>query len=164
VLKHFGTRSRQRKCQKNVTTKKEETNEKTFELCEILCREGYNVTENGFCMKFYETKAKQDAAEKQCQDDGGHLINIDSELKHRDVKNYLHGIRELVWLDGRRNDLKSPWKFTYGSQTRYITWAPGQPDDAPISLCLVLDKYDSRPLHDVDCGVAFTFLCEVTTQ
>ena len=164
VLQYFGTRSRQRKCQKRGKTNKEKTNENDFSLCErALCPNDYNITENGFCMKFYDTIMKQAAAEKRCQNDGGHLVNIDSGLKHEDVKKYLHGIKQLVLVDGRRQDVKSPWKYKYGLQRRYIKWAPGQPHDESISLCLVLDESDTRFLHDRYCERGYPFLCEIPT-
>lgn len=164
-LGYFGTKSRQRHCrQKSAMFKREvgDTSENQLGLCEGFCPAEYNVTENGFCLKFYETESTHDSGRNQCLQDGGHLINIDSDRKQEDVKTLLQGFRKGVHIDGRRTDLSSPWQFSYGSTERHLRWANGQPDDETISLCLRLDESDARLLHDCNCDFKLSYLCEIS--
>ncbi|XP_060601293.1 uncharacterized protein LOC132754657 [Ruditapes philippinarum] len=96
----------------------------------MTCPNGYNLTKNGFCMKFYSDKrSKRDVAKQQCQKDGGHLVNIDSELKYADVSSLLLGWNSKggIWIDGHRKAVSSPWEYTYGSKNGFFKWYPGEP-------------------------------------
>ncbi|XP_060579722.1 C-type lectin mannose-binding isoform-like [Ruditapes philippinarum] len=139
--------------------------EKEFGICIGHCPNGYNITKNGFCMKlFADKKVKQNAAEQQCQKDGGHLINIDSEFKLEDVSSLLTGfsIDTGIWIDGHRKDVNSPWKYTYGSQKGFFKWYPSQPTNGSNELCLVIALYSHGvKWYDVACTNSYYSMCEI---
>ncbi|XP_060579720.1 uncharacterized protein LOC132736581 [Ruditapes philippinarum] len=146
----FGSKLRTRRCSVNMTSCEIDSNsrtEKEFGICimEKTCPKGYNITKNGFCMKFYaDTEVKKDAAEQQCQKDGGHLVNIDSEMKlFEDVSSLLTGFSTNIgiWIDGHRKDASSPWEYTYGSQKTFFKWYPSEPGNGSNDLCLVIALY-----------------------
>jgi hypothetical protein len=137
--------------------------EKEFGICIGNCPSGYNITKNGFCMKFYTDKGvEQDAAEQQCQKDGGHLINIDSEIKLEDVSSLLTGFGAAIWIDGHRKDVHSPWVYTYGSQKGFFKWYPSQPDNSSNELCLYIALYSNGvKWHNYSCSGTLYSICEI---
>jgi hypothetical protein len=164
----FGSKFRTRRCSVNMTTCEIDSNsrtEKEFGICIGHCPNGYNITKNGFCMKFYaDNTVKKDAAEQQCQKDGGHLINIDSEMKLEDVSSLLTGFSrgKGIWIDGHRKDVSSPWEYTYGSQKTIFKWYPGQPSNTSNSLCLVIALYNNGVRwHDNSCTTLYFSICEI---
>ncbi|XP_060575552.1 lithostathine-2-like [Ruditapes philippinarum] len=166
----FGSKFRTRRCNVNMTSCEIESNsraEKEFEICimDMACPNGYNLTKNGYCMKFDAVKqVTKTVAEQQCQKDGGHLLNIDSELKYKDVIGHLNGFSTAgIWIDGHRKDVNSPWKYTYGSQKGFFKWLSGQPDNNSDELCLVI-VFSSGDItwRDVTCTYSFYSICEIT--
>ena len=105
----------------------------------------------------------EDEAEKQCQKDGGHLVNIDSEIKYEDVTSILTGFSNKgIWIDGRRKDVSSPWEYTYGSQKGFFKWYTGEPHERSIDLCLVVILYSNGlKFHDIKCPNIYYYICEI---
>jgi hypothetical protein len=85
----FEGHTRRRTCGLNTTYCKhfsEPTNVTDTRLCERVCPKDYTATSHGFCLKFYDKeRLARDDAEKVCQGDGGHLVNVDSEMKVQNV-------------------------------------------------------------------------------
>jgi hypothetical protein len=164
----FGSKFRTRRCSVNMTSCEIDSNrrtEKEFGICIGHCPNGYNITKNGFCMKlFADITVKKDAAEQQCQKDGGHLVNIDSEIKFKDVSSLLTGYSSLaIWIDGHRKDVNSPWEYTYGSQSGFFKWhSPGQPGNKSNELCLIimLQGHDVK-WYDYLCTSSCFSICEI---
>ncbi|XP_053391517.1 C-type lectin lectoxin-Thr1-like [Mercenaria mercenaria] len=135
-------------------------------ICGGFCPKDYNVTKNGFCVKLYSDKQRtqtQVSAEQQCQDDGGHLMNIDSEEKYEDVSSLLKGFSSGVWIDGHRKDVSSPWQYKYGSQKGFFKWKSGQPSNGSNELCLLIYLSSGTTLvwYDNTCGSNYYNLCEI---
>ncbi|KAL4219370.1 hypothetical protein ACF0H5_021950 [Mactra antiquata] len=157
----FGIRTRTRACNYhkdvgNINNIIESDNK----LCEGKCPDDYNITKHGYCIKFYtETKVNDDAATK-CRNDGGYLLNIESEQKHEDIKGILQGYNGYPAVGGRRKDVSSPWIYEYGNQNGFLEWQAGQPNNWATGLCLCLNDA-TRLLHDVACAVKSAFLCEI---
>ncbi|XP_060555604.1 snaclec 5-like [Ruditapes philippinarum] len=108
-----------------------------------------------------KTRNKKEA-ELQCQDDNGHLVNIDSEIKYEDVKNLMEGFRSYVWIDGYRKDVSSPWAYTYGSQKGFFKWQTNQPSNGSSELCLIGYRYSGGiQWLDNNCNSAYYSICEV---
>ena len=138
----FGSKFRTRQCNLDRTACKLDTKnskiEKEFGICGGLCPHDHNVTRHGFCLKFYNDRVRNRyEAELQCKEDGGYLINIDSEIKHEDVKS-LSNATSRVYIDGTRKDVGSPWKFSYGSQNTFLKWSKGQPSNSPDVCVMIL--------------------------
>jgi hypothetical protein len=162
----FGSKFRTRRCSVNMTTCEIDSNnrtEKEFGICVGHCPSGYNITKNGFCMKLYADKqVTKNAAEQQCQKDGGHLINIDSEMKLEDVSSLLTDFNgKGIWIDGHRKDVNSPWEYTYGSQKTFFRWYSSEPDNTSKSLCLVIVLFSNGvKWHDNSCTSTYFSICE----
>jgi hypothetical protein len=140
----FGSKFRTRRCSVDVTSCETDSInriEKEFGICIGRCPNRYNITKHGFCMKLYADKqVTKNAAEQQCEKDGGHLVNIDSEMKYKDVDSLLtdFSASKGIWIDGHRKDVNSPWEYTYGSQKGFFKWKSGQPDNRSNDLCLLI--------------------------
>ena len=167
VVDKFGSKFRTRDCiiNKTICDKDSERKiDKEIGLC-FWCPEGYNLTKNGFCLKFVtDKKMVQNDAEKQCQKDGGHLVNIDSEVKYEDISSILAGFTYSagIWIDGRRKDVSSPWKYMYGSQKGFFKWHSGEPDENPKDLCLIVARYYKNPsFFDAYCTSGYYYMCEI---
>ena len=164
----FGSKSRTRRCSINTTTCEIDSNskiEKEFGICIKYCPEGYNLTKNDFCLKFVADKQmSKDEAEKECQKDGGHLVNIDSEVKYEDVTSIVTGfsINVGIWVDGRRKDVSSPWKYTYGSLKGFFKWFPGYPQNNSNYICLAVVWYENGvKFFDTECTNTYYHICEI---
>ncbi|XP_060603999.1 uncharacterized protein LOC132756872 [Ruditapes philippinarum] len=153
---YIASRKRTRKCGRYQSGDKL-TTETDIGICEGLCSKAYNVTTNGFCVKLYVNFKTFDDAEKQCQADGGHVINIDSVLKNGDVKTLLQGISANVYIDGQRKDSSSAWLTINGSQKQFFNWASGEPDSG---LCIRIYPCNSF-WYDSSCTSNRPFICEI---
>jgi hypothetical protein len=153
---YIASRKRTRKCGRYQSEDKM-TTETDIGICEGFCPKDYNLTTNGFCVKLYVERKSFGDAEKQCQADGGHVINIDSELKNGDVKKLLQGFNAYVRIDGQRKDSSSAWLTINGSKKTFVTWASGEPDS---SLCIIM-HYSNSYWYDSACTSTRPFVCEI---
>ncbi|XP_045210987.2 uncharacterized protein LOC123562414 [Mercenaria mercenaria] len=155
---YIATRKRTRMCGRNPSALQHgnKTTETDISICEGFCPQDYNVTANGFCVKLYVSAKTFDDAQKQCREDGGHLINIDTDLKYGDVKAVLKGFSKYVFIDGRRKDSSSPWLVENGSKKIFFRWASGEPG---TSLCMLI-HYSNQLFYDYTCTSVLPFLCE----
>ncbi|XP_053381352.1 uncharacterized protein LOC128549113 [Mercenaria mercenaria] len=157
---YIATRKRTRTCEINPPSLEQgnRTTETDITICEGFCPKDYNITANGFCVKLYVSRKTFDDAEKQCSEDGGHVMNIDSELKNGDVQKVLQGFGSYVHIDGRRKDSSSAWMAMNGSQKRFFNWNSGEPDSY---LCIMMHPSNSY-WYDSTCTSNRPFLCEIT--
>ncbi|XP_060583886.1 C-type lectin domain family 6 member A-like [Ruditapes philippinarum] len=166
----IGSKVRTRQCNVNKTRCEIHSNsrtEKEFGICIGYCPNGYNITKNGFCIKFYSDKKVKKEAEKHCQKDGGHLVNIDSELKYNDVSSLLTDLNtnRWIWIDGHRKDVSSPWKYTYGSQKGFFKWSISEPHNGSNDLCLFITLYSHGvKWHDITCTSLHVSICEISKE
>ncbi|KAL4231967.1 hypothetical protein ACF0H5_009544 [Mactra antiquata] len=157
---YFGTRTRTRQCvDKRSSESNSYKNETDIGLCEGYCPVGANITAHGFCFKLHLNTMSHDNADAFCENEGGHLINIDSTEKLEDVKNMLNGFSVHIHIGGRRATSSSPWVYKYGSQHPAITWASGEPDNRSNELSLVFYPPDNT-WHDVSGTTSRHFVCE----
>jgi hypothetical protein len=134
------------------------TIETDFGLCEGFCPKAYNVTTNGFCVKLHVNSKTFDDAEKQCQADGGHMMNTDSELKNADVTEFLHEFNSYIYIDGRRKDSSSEWVTVDNSPKRFFYWASGQPGGG---FCIKMHHSNIYWHDSSSCTVKRPFICEI---
>jgi hypothetical protein len=138
----FGSKFRTRQCRVNTTRCEIDSStltEKEFGICIGVCPIRYNITIHGLCLKlFADNKGKEDVAKQQCQKDGGHIVNIYSEMKLEDVTNLLTGFNPRIWIDGHRKDPSSPWEYTYGSNNGFFKWYKTEPQNKSNELCLMV--------------------------
>ncbi|XP_060579904.1 C-type lectin lectoxin-Thr1-like [Ruditapes philippinarum] len=153
---YIDSRIRTRKCGRYQSGDKL-TTETDIGICEGICSKAYNLTANGFCVKLYVERKSFNDAEKQCQVDGGHVINIDSELKNGDVTKLLQGFNTHIYIDGQRKNTSSAWLTINGSKKQFFHWASGEPHSG---LCIIIHSnsywYDSTV-----CTTSRPFICEI---
>ncbi|XP_053381350.1 uncharacterized protein LOC128549112 [Mercenaria mercenaria] len=156
----ISTRKRTRLCGKNQYSpvkNETKTTATDISICEGFCPKDYNMTANGFCVKLYVSRKTFDDAEKQCREDGGHVINIDSTMKNKDVKAVTQGFSNAIFIDGQRKDSSSPWLAMNGSEKKFFNWNSGEPDS---SLCIYL-HYANSYWYDSTCTTTRPFVCEI---
>lgn len=163
--RYFGIKKRTRTCN---TDKRTGVNtlrklEEDVSVCVgALCPADYNLTANGFCLKFYGLSKNWNETDKICRNDGGNLVYIGNDEKFNDVKKMLEGVKGFIWIDGRRNDIRSPWKSSDGNEITKFYWLSGQPNNGGDELCLVLDPETTRGWHDASCLSSYLAFCEIT--
>lgn len=166
-LGEFGSKFRTRQCGDKTSLCDVNINNRTEKesgICVGVCPNDYNITKNGFCLKLYADLGRSyDTAEQQCKKDGGHLVNIDNEVKYGDVNSMLQGFSKTVRVNGRRKDVSSPWEFTYGSQKSFFKWCSSCPHNGTHQLCLIAYlSSGSVIIDDYTCSVLLYSLCEIT--
>ncbi|XP_060589900.1 uncharacterized protein LOC132745091 [Ruditapes philippinarum] len=165
ILNQFGIRNRSRECIRETSENGKMSEVETdFGLCEgrdnqLMCPKTYNFTSNGFCIKLQVTSKTHDDAEAECNEDGGHLININSDLKYADVKTVLSGFSVIdIIIGGRRKSKTSLWEYTYGINSGYFKWYPGYPRSENSKLCLALENLK---WFNLPCNSRWPSLCEI---
>ncbi|KAL4217593.1 positive regulation of myeloid dendritic cell activation [Mactra antiquata] len=135
---------------------------------DYICPVDYTITEHGFCIRVYHSiKEKRDNAEKMCQLDGGHLVNIDSEAKRYDINQTLARYREIdiIWIDGKKIVAGGDWEYHFAPQEPdFYLWAASEPN-TPNDLCKVYDRKASGTglwyWWDRSCLAAYNFVCQI---
>lgn len=157
VRGYVGTKKRTRKCGKiNNAEDKIETD---YKICEGTCLFGYNKTKNGYCLKLHLNKQNHDNAEKLCEQEGSHLVNIDTVGKALDIKQLIQGTSPYIVIGGKRNDFSSPYVYKYGSPKAAVKWTSGHPTNSTSSLCSALHPTLFK-LYDKSCAFVSYFMCE----
>lgn len=169
----FGGQNRSRNCGFNTTLCVRYSPprfEYETKVCEsdYICPDDYTLTEHGYCVKVYHNvKEKRENAEKTCRSDGGHLVNIDSEVKRYDINQTLSKYRylDILWIDGKKTMSGGDWEFHFTPQDPdFLLWAATEPN-TPADLCKVYDKRASGTNHwfwyDRSCLAAYNFVCQI---
>lgn len=161
---HFGAKFRTRECGVNYTACDSDTRakKKESEICIGYCPENYNITKNGYCVKLYNMQTTRLEADMQCKQNDGNLINIDSDRKYRDIKDFVESQNFVsqFWIDGQRRYDSSVWEYEYGSTDGFFQWASGEPSNGVGEECLAVKGF--RMLwNDVSCSDVFYAMCEV---
>jgi hypothetical protein len=160
----FGARTRSRKCGGSssiCSSVSSETVETDNQICQRKC--SHTLTANKYCIKLYKSVERtQKDAQEICHKDGGYLMNLDSEMKVKDVNEYFTNISfsSDVWIDGTRTLPNGDWKYEYGStDTNFSLWYGSEPastDDCKAYVYQNYKKWFGRP-----CGNIHYTLCEI---
>ena len=74
-----------------------------------------------------QTKAE---AQKKCEEQGGHLVRIDSKAKQAFVQKLVSNVAgDVVWIDGSDAGHEGDWRFSDGRKITSFNWRPGTPDN-----------------------------------
>lgn len=165
----YGAQNRSRTCGnrdiKLCKTKGQRKTEVDYRVCEgQWCPKNYTLTGNGFCIGLHlDVKYNRSAAASACKQEGGYLVNIDSELKADDVNGMLEEMswRNRVWIDGIRTQPSGPWRHEYGpNDPTYSNWLFGKPDN--IFDCRVYMNNMNQWYWLVQtCWSEYSFICEI---
>ncbi|KAH3733549.1 hypothetical protein DPMN_039978 [Dreissena polymorpha] len=169
----FGFKSRSRVCWFEKHDACNRTGEQTVEndnnVCEGRCPLSYtfyNATNS--CLKYSKEKLNQNAAEKVCKQDGGHLLNTDTEGKwNASVSIALSNNVGVVWIDGTRTSVTAKWVYLNGKdpEANGVTskWNSGQPGNQANEFCRVIYMQSGTYYwHDSVCTSDYSSICEVT--
>ncbi|RWS21971.1 macrophage mannose receptor 1-like protein, partial [Leptotrombidium deliense] len=101
-------------------------------ICEVVtkrCPKGWFSIGDTECLKLFPTKKSHEESKQLCNRFGGHLLTIESEVKQREVSNY---VRENVpesrntiwtWLGAKRLNESNTFVWDNGKQMVYTNWA-----------------------------------------
>ena len=167
----FGAQTRTRTCwrgnSKPCSNDGEEAIENESRVCEGYCPQNYTLTANKYCMFLGSTNVNQSTAEKCCQDDGGHLINIDTEERKTDYV-VLNSGRVVTWIDGVRTSRGGKWAYQTGQDpddNGVINWYTNEPSNGVSDLCKAVAVYSGKcRWHDLTCSARYGFVCEVRSS
>lgn len=186
---NFGIQNRSRLCgrtekdEKCFPSFKAENNDTDYEtrLCELdrtpdikpeernrKCSFGYNITEHGFCVKYFAESVSWITAQSNCEKDGGNLINIDSETKSNDIAKLLDDMPAgtIILIDGIRKSPESEWEYNSGiMMPTFSNWGKNEPNAKDFPNCRYVQKetganewkwYDYFP-----CSGTGSYMCEL---
>ncbi|CEF68565.1 AT07276p [Strongyloides ratti] len=105
---------------------------------------------------FIEDKVSWYAAEHACSKWDGHLVSFLSEEENNFVK-MLH--KTVIWTG--LNDIQNEGNFIFtdNSETNFINWKPGSPDNKEHNEnCVEQDSYGK--LNDIFCFMARPYICK----
>jgi len=144
----------------------------TFSLCCVVllqggataipnegCPNGW-IKRGNFCYKFSNTKQNSITAEKTCSSEGAHISSVENADEGKFL-NKLAGRDLLIGFTDREKE--GTFKWTDGSTSTYINWAPHQPDNSYDEDCAHL-RTDGT-FNDIDCKTYITvFVCKKPIQ
>ncbi|KAL4219268.1 hypothetical protein ACF0H5_021850 [Mactra antiquata] len=161
-LGYFGSQERSRSCfRDNEVTVENDTSsmsniEHEYKICEGSCRDDYNMTSHGYCMKLVEDAKTFDEAQKTCVTIGGHLIRINTNGEYLDLVSLLSEYSSRIFIGGKRQSVLSDWDF----DPEVVDWKSGEPSGRNDELCMYL--HDSgRKKADIECDEKYGFVCEI---
>jgi len=166
----FGFQSRTRRCWYTSSSACARDGPVTTEtdsvVCEGFCVSGYNFTANKHCMKLHLNTSTHLVAEKQCQSEGGHLINTDTKGRWSDFTNLVTPLTKLpVWIDGTRTTQAGRWSFISGlhlSISGLTFYGSGEPSNGATELCMATALASGkRYWYDRNCEIRYSFVCEI---
>jgi hypothetical protein len=136
------------------------------ENTKVSCPVSYHTTAKGFCLKLSVNIKTYSDAEAVCKNDGGYLVNIDSDKKYESVKAILiaNDMKENLHINGKR--INWQWRFSYGSTSGYFHWYPGYPTSVATSQCLRLTGKKTTAnqrflTFNGECDKEKPFICEI---
>jgi hypothetical protein len=175
----FGIQKRNRTCGGNTDTCNESSSiDVQFEstICEQICPneyQVYNYSYNWICLKIYLNNINRSEAEKTCRREGGHLVNIDSEKKAKDIKKILHNHSINsggIWIDGIRSEGSHEWRHNVQTTNPSFTYWDERQNEPNLNsgeLCKVFFFGTISKLwrwHDAYCDFKYKFVCEIIRQ
>ncbi|CAC5392723.1 unnamed protein product [Mytilus coruscus] len=152
-------------------------------LKDSLCKgAGYNMSDTGImCYQIENRKQNYVTASRQCVNESGHLVRVDSTEKFDDIEAVVLGEEAgfRILVDGRYSS-GGVWKFSDGSLMTILDFVLDQPDssmqddkdsskqneedssneDNEDCIVLVYNSGMVRMDH-VSCNEQFTFICEI---
>lgn len=170
VVDTFGAKTRSRTCGTNgfrlcTNVSNDSTTETDANVCEGLCPGNYTITTNGFCIRLYNTQRKTwNESQAECNECGGSLLNVDSEMKAKDVEDSLKKMSHTstVWMDGTRLLPDGEWRYEYGGvQSTYTDWQNNEPNAKDDCIAYVCNANVNWSWYGRPCGDAYNFICEI---
>ncbi|XP_052761531.1 uncharacterized protein LOC128204192 [Mya arenaria] len=143
----FGIRTRMRSCYEMKNKNEcgdfggEKTVENQNEVCEGFCPINYNFTSTNLCLKRSKATMKHQAAEQFCEEDGGHIINIDTQERFEVASSVAN--TSVIWVQGKRTQQAGPWQYTVGGNPEtqpFFKWQTSEPTNGSDDLYMIFYK------------------------
>lgn len=165
----YGVQTRSRTCGinganlcANRTKSQDETDSR---VCEgEWCPYNYTLSKRGFCFGMIRIDMNFTKAHEACKQDGGHLVNIDSEMKAVELNSVLEQ-RSLTnyyfIIDGRRTLPNGKWQHEYSTHdSGYTNWISGEP--ATTDDCKEYSKRSGVWIWvGIPCSQTWYPICEI---
>lgn len=140
-----------------------------FDAALTQCLPSWRAFE-GSCYKLFTDVKDQESSKKVCNDNGAHLVTIESAEKQSFIyEEFLVGTESKdYWIGLTDADVENEWKWCDGGKlTVYTNWATGQPNNHNNNQdCVAIRRghffdidYDGE-WHDDACTDKKGFICE----
>lgn len=126
----------------------------------------YETTYNGHVYKLYNKALPWREAYKFCEQQGGHLVTINSENEQSFLYNIINekSTSAYLWLGATDSYEEGKWKWITGDSIVYRNWADNEPNNSNDEDYMVLYKNsgkwnDGNDIYYSDTK-AYSFICE----
>lgn len=119
---------------------------------------------NTYVLYNYEIPWRE--AYKYCEEQGGHMVTINSSGEQEFIHNLLKtsNSRQNLWLGALDTYSEGTWRWITGEKMNYVNWADGEPNDNNDEDYLMLYKNSGKwnDAHDIynDFSDSYGFICE----
>lgn len=130
----------------------------------------YETTYNGHNYKLYNKALPWREAYKFCEQQGGHLVTINSENEQSFLYNLINekSTGSFLWLGATDSYEEGKWKWITGNSILYQNWADNEPNNSNDEDYMVLYKSsgkwnDGNDIFYSDTK-AYSFICEFDNE
>lgn len=127
----------------------------------------YEVTFQGHEYKLYNKALPWREAYKFCEQQGGHLVTINSEEEQTFIYNFIKNksTRSYTWLGSTDWYVEGNWKWITGSGIVYRNWEDGEPNNSNDEDFMMLYKDSGKWNDGTDIYYSdtkdYSFICEI---
>ena len=129
--------------------------------CTTTCPDGWEEFEGKCFLWVRNNKTSWDAAEKFCQNQGGHLVSVTS----KGVQDYMLDRvgRNPVWIGATDRKREGSWEWSDCSHFNFTGWATGEPSRKGTENCLQLHRAEKHQQgwNDLQCDKLLDFVCSI---
>lgn len=123
---------------------------------------------NGSRYELYNVRIPWYEAKAKCEELGGHLVVITSELENEAVGELVsQGGRHSYWMGMSDNDTEGMWVSVTGEVLTYENWMEGEPNNQNDEDYAVIRNVDGKTWNDAGDtyhNVLAGFICEYETE
>ncbi|GFR99332.1 LOW QUALITY PROTEIN: collectin-11 [Elysia marginata] len=100
------------------------------------------------------------AADKQCSENGGHLVEVDDKAENDFLHDHINKVKApRIFTGGNDIHNEGVWKFWHSNRpVKFSNWEPGEPNNSNNDDCIQLLK--SGRFIDNSCDEIGKFICE----
>ncbi|CAC5407348.1 unnamed protein product [Mytilus coruscus] len=138
------------------------------------CKGSVFVMYNYICLLVSDLELSWYEAKQYCEDQGGHLIVLDSEKKYNDTVDFIYTYYASIsrkYLVGASDLAKEiQWKWMTSSGVNYFNFGDDQPNNVDVQFmdhpanCAALSSvppWTDGHLYDEYCSQKMRFICEM---
>ncbi|ESO90428.1 hypothetical protein LOTGIDRAFT_164009 [Lottia gigantea] len=127
---------------------------------EVCISKGYqSLPDLGICVKYFTFKATWTDAKDHCNQDGGYLINLNTDKKYTTIMKMTANSEDLPHIGGFTDSFPD-FKWTRGGSVDTQQWGLGEPNGHGTEKCLAISQI-RRGFVDSPCHRSYYFICEI---